>query len=50
MGVFSTFKATLFDRDGKSDPLYVCTGCGCFFERQRQVCPECGAYTFRRTD
>ena len=36
------------DRD---DPLpYECRTCGARFELQRQVCPECGGYTFDRID
>ena len=34
---------------GESDP-YECKSCGARFRLQRQVCPECGGYTFDRVE
>jgi rRNA maturation endonuclease Nob1 len=38
----------LLTRSG--DGQYVCLACRARFDRQYQVCPECGGYDIRRTE
>jgi len=35
---------------GTGEARYACLSCRARFERQHQVCPECGGYDIRRTE
>jgi rRNA maturation endonuclease Nob1 len=39
-----------FKGNGEARGLYTCLACHEQFERQPQVCPECGGYDIRRAE
>ncbi|PSP82485.1 hypothetical protein BRC83_09300 [Halobacteriales archaeon QS_1_68_17] len=40
----------LWRRGGDHEPGYECLDCGARFDRQQQVCRECGGYDIQRTE
>lgn len=49
MSTLSRVRAAFTSADDGERP-YECKTCGACFALQRQVCPECGGYTFDRID
>ena len=49
MGTLLRLKEYL-SRDPDEDRQYECLSCQATFERQPQVCPDCGGYDIRSTE
>ena len=50
MSTFSRLRAAFTTADDSEHHSYECKTCGARFVLHRQVCPECGGYSFARID